>query len=269
MVKLQTANSILFLKSLYMIWASYIIISAYEVFHWDKWTLRLISKVKYTVWNKITSLNMFRYFVGNSSHKPVSLLVKCHVIKIPVWWTHYTRGRLYDRLVICWVGGFFLTDFTASNRSWLRSSEPFWLERGLFWWIHYVHEPNRQTHPHSWRDAPGAGLAVTEPEGAVVPGNRRVELQLMPLFLEGRRMRKDFHWPYSQLVLLSGGCTCLLSCLMPHRWQTQHSGRGHFKKFHFLLRIYDQRRFMKLFQLDFVWMVKVITFIKIYHFPKF
>ena len=54
-------------------------------------------------------------------------------------------------------------------------------------------EQNRQTHPHGWRDAPGAGLAVTKPEGAVVPGNRRVELQLMPLFLEGRRMRKDFH----------------------------------------------------------------------------
>ena len=61
---------------------------------------------------------------------------------------------------------------------------------------------NRQTHPHGWRDAPGAGLAVTKPEGAVVPGNRRVELQLMPLLLEGRRMRKDFHWPHSQLVLL-------------------------------------------------------------------
>lgn len=82
---------------------------------------------------------------------------------------------------------------------------------------------NTQTHPHGWRDAPGAGLAVTKPEGAVVPGNRRVELQLMPLFLEGRRMRKDFHWPHSQLVccfirVVSGGCTCLLLCLMPHRW---------------------------------------------------
>lgn len=62
--------------------------------------------------------------------------------------------------------------------------------------------PNGQTHPHGWRDAPGAGLAVTEPEGAAVPGDRRVELQLMPLLLEGRRTRKDFHWPYSQLVLL-------------------------------------------------------------------
>lgn len=63
-------------------------------------------------------------------------------------------------------------------------------------------EPNRPTHPHGWRDAPRAGLAVTKPEGAVVPGNRRVELQLMPLFLGGRRMRKDVHWPCSQLVLL-------------------------------------------------------------------
>lgn len=73
--------------------------------------------------------------------------------------------------------------------------------RLVFWWIHYVPEQNRQTHPHGWRDAPRAGLAVTKPEGAVVPGNRRVELQLMPLFLEGRRTRKDVHWPYSQLVL--------------------------------------------------------------------
>lgn len=31
------------------------------------------------------------------------------------------------------------------------------------------------------------------PEGAVVPGNRRVELQLMPLFLERRGMREGFH----------------------------------------------------------------------------
>lgn len=62
-------------------------------------------------------------------------------------------------------------------------------------------EKKKKTHPHGWRDAPGAGLAVAEPEGAVVPGNRRVELQLMPLFLEGRRTRKVFHWPYSQLVL--------------------------------------------------------------------
>lgn len=68
--------------------------------------------------------------------------------------------------------------------------------------MHYVHEADRETHPHGWRDAPGARLAVTGPEGAVVPGNRRVELQLMPLFLEGRRIRKDFHWPCSQLVLL-------------------------------------------------------------------
>ena len=36
-------------------------------------------------------------------------------------------------------------------------------------WIHYVHEPNRQTHSHGWCDAPGVGLAVTETEVAVVP----------------------------------------------------------------------------------------------------
>lgn len=89
--------------------------------------------------------------------------------------------------------------------------------------MHYVPEQNRQTHPHGWRDAPGAGLAVTKPEGAVV--NRRVELQLMPLFLEGRRMRKDFSLALFTVgvvavvwSVVSGGCTCLLSCLMPHRW---------------------------------------------------
>jgi len=64
------------------------------------------------------------------------------------------------------------------------------------------HIMNTCTQPHGRRDAPGVGFGVTETEGAVVPGNGRVELQLMPLFLEGRRTRKHFHWPRSQLVLL-------------------------------------------------------------------
>lgn len=89
---------------------------------------------------------------------------------------------LCNRLVICGL------------RSWLQPSEHFWLEGDFFFFFfdEYIMCLSRQTHPHGWRDAPGAGLAVTMPEGAVVPGNRRVELQLMPLFLQGRRMRKDF-----------------------------------------------------------------------------
>lgn len=59
------------------------------------------------------------------------------------------------------------------------------------------HEP---THPHGWRDAPRAGLAVTKPEGAVVPGKRRVELQVMPVLLQGRRIRSDLCQPYSVCV---------------------------------------------------------------------
>lgn len=77
-------------------------------------------------------------------------------------------------------------------------------------------ESNGQTHPHGWRDAPGAGLAVTEPGGTVVPSNRRVELQLMPLFLEGRRTGKDFSvalFTIGALVVvfalcLEGVCVC-------------------------------------------------------------
>lgn len=47
--------------------------------------------------------------------------------------------------------------------------------------------------PHGWRDTSRAGLDVKLPRAVVVPGNRRrVELQLMPLFLEARRMKKDF-----------------------------------------------------------------------------
>lgn len=44
-----------------------------------------------------------------------------------------------------------------------------------------------QTHSHCWSDAPRAGLGVPQPEGVVVPGNRRVKLQLMPLLLQGRK----------------------------------------------------------------------------------
>lgn len=44
-----------------------------------------------------------------------------------------------------------------------------------------------RTHPHCWRDAPGAGLAVARPEGAIVPTDGRVELQLMPFLLQGRK----------------------------------------------------------------------------------
>lgn len=54
-------------------------------------------------------------------------------------------------------------------------------------------QQHRQTHPHGWRNAPRAGLAVTGPEGAVVPRNGRVELQLMPLFLKVGKMREGFH----------------------------------------------------------------------------
>lgn len=82
-------------------------------------------------------------------------------------------------------------------------------------------ERNRLTHPHGWRDAPRAGLAVTRPEGAIVPGNRRVELQLMPLLLEGRRMKKDVQCPRSQLVPLAGA-SCLggtMFAKLPHAMQ--------------------------------------------------
>lgn len=117
----------------------------------------------------------------------------------------------------------FLTDWQSVKRE-LGSgpvSTSGWKE-ARFWWIHYVPEPNRPTHPHGWRDAPRAGLAVTKPEGAVVPGNRRVELQLMPLFLGGRRIRRTFiglvHSWCCCVRAVSGGCACLLSCLTPHRW---------------------------------------------------
>lgn len=44
-----------------------------------------------------------------------------------------------------------------------------------------------RTHPHGWRDAAGAGLAVSGPEGAIVPADGRVELQLMPFLLQGKK----------------------------------------------------------------------------------
>lgn len=108
-----------------------------------------------------------------------------------------------------WICVFFLPRATE-NRSWLRSHRALLAGRRRLALMNALCacETNRRTHPHGWRDAPGAGLAVTEPEGAAVPGDGRVELQLMPLFLEGRRTRKDCHWPYSQLGLL------LLYCIM-------------------------------------------------------
>lgn len=62
------------------------------------------------------------------------------------------------------------------------------------------------THPHGRRDAPGAGLAVARPEGAIVPADGRVELQLMPLLLQGRKeggQRKEAQRPRSQPLALS------------------------------------------------------------------
>lgn len=49
---------------------------------------------------------------------------------------------------------------------------------------------NCETHPHGRRDASGVGLAVAESEGAVVPGNGRMKLQLMLLFLERQTSRR-------------------------------------------------------------------------------
>lgn len=115
----------------------------------------------------------------------------------------------------------------SKTQSGLSSENPSVRKGGCVWWL-CGHASNCQTHPHGWRDAAGARLAVTGPESAVVPGDGRVELQLMPLFLWGRRTRKDFDWP---------GCSCIcalwatrLICLMPHRWPTQHRVRGHFIK---------------------------------------
>lgn len=68
-----------------------------------------------------------------------------------------------------------------------------------------------RTHPHGWRNAPKAGLAVMRPEGAVVPGNRRVKLQLMPLFLERRRMREGFHSPFFFFFPLPTVSACCIS----------------------------------------------------------
>ncbi|TNN69354.1 hypothetical protein EYF80_020355 [Liparis tanakae] len=70
---------------------------------------------------------------------------------------------------------------------------------------------NTCTHPHGRRDAPGVGFAVTGTEGAVVPANGRVELQLMPLSLEGRRTRKDVHWPRSRATMRA--CRCVWALL--------------------------------------------------------
>lgn len=75
-------------------------------------------------------------------------------------------------------------------------------------------EQNRQTHPHGRRGAPRAGLVVSKPEGAIVPRNRRVELQLMPLFLEGRRIRNDFQWPYTVGVVAVALALCLEGVLI-------------------------------------------------------
>lgn len=101
--------------------------------------------------------------------------------------------QLCDRLrAVEWVSLYILLLHATETEVGLGPASPPGWEGALFRRTHYVHEADRQTHPHGWRDAPGPGLAVTEPEGAVVPGNRRVDLQLMPLFLEGRRTRKDF-----------------------------------------------------------------------------
>lgn len=69
-----------------------------------------------------------------------------------------------------------------------------------------VPQQHRQTHAHGWRNAPRAGLAVTGPEGAVVPRNRRVELQLMPLFLKGRRMKEGFDWLFFMVGAAALAC---------------------------------------------------------------
>lgn len=134
------------------------------------------------------------YFVGIfiNSYKAVSLLAKCNLKQYD---GH--RGAASFRQT-----GNLSSEKLALAQWALLAGRRLFFFFCFFWWIHYVPEQNRQTHPHGWRGAPRAGLAVTKPEGAVVPRNGRVELQLMPLFLEGRRIRKDFHWPYSQLVLL-------------------------------------------------------------------
>lgn len=80
---------------------------------------------------------------------------------------------------------------------------------------------NTCTHPHGWRDARGAG-----PEGAVVPGDGRLELQLVPLLLEERRTRKERRY-VGVVAVVPGVAACLLLCLMAHRWPTQHAARGH------------------------------------------
>lgn len=135
-------------------------------------------------------------------------LYHCWLIQSGV--TDTKRLHLSNRLAIC------------QERCWLWPSDASGCKELCFWCMHCAPEWNGLTHPHGWRDAPRAGLAVTRPEGAIVPGNRRVELQLMPLLLEGRRMKKDVQCPCSQLVPLAGalclGALCLLSCLMACRW---------------------------------------------------
>lgn len=134
------------------------------------------------------------------SCKAVSLLAKCNL-------KQYDGHR--------W-GCIFQIDWWSVK--WEVGSGPVstsaWKERRSFWWIHYVPEQNKQTHPHGWRGAPRAGLAVSRPEGAIVPRNRRVELQLMPLFLEGRRIRRDFHWPCTVGVVAVALALCLEGVLI-------------------------------------------------------
>lgn len=135
-------------------------------------------------------------------HTSASLGAKCNVSKSRVMMellqgggrgvvtTHWRRGEWANFYVSLFRAPETEADFgPASPSGWMEAHS-------------HAREPNTQTYHRGWRDAPGAGLAVTEPEATVVPGNRRVELQLMPLFLEARRTRKDFHWPYSQLLLL-------------------------------------------------------------------
>lgn len=57
--------------------------------------------------------------------------------------------------------------------------------------------------PHGWRDTSRAGLDIKLPRAVVVPGNRRrVELQLMPLFLEARRTKRDFSMALFTVVVV-------------------------------------------------------------------
>lgn len=172
-------------------------------------------------------------------HKCVSLLVIVAVTRGS--WCESLTSRRHVRTTERW------SVECNRNRSWLQLRESVWLEGGTFWWMHYAHEPKTDK--------------LTLMVGVMLPGRDLLSRSLRELlssatggwscswclssYREGEWKRTFTGLIHDQrccccMRVLSRGGTCLLSCLMPHRWHTQHPVRGHFKNFNFLLP-YDHK----------------------------